>query len=196
MIAAPKTFAVVRQVNDDLKRSKRNPSVLLPLLLTRNRSIWTMDMLMSLNLLDGPILYKTLTRVQCVANVQRLAHAMLLYERNHGKLPDGDWREAVKPYLGANPEQCFRCLGNELAEDETVYALVIGESESSATIPFLIVETATPQKLGKGDGRIDLKTTDDLASLHDGYLVCPRSGAVHLLPRDATKLEELRALLE
>ncbi|MDR0329039.1 MAG: DUF1559 domain-containing protein, partial [Planctomycetaceae bacterium] len=47
-------------------------------------------------------------RTECTENLQRLTLALLLYEKEHGSLPEGDWREAVKPYLGDDAEKCFR----------------------------------------------------------------------------------------
>ncbi|MDR0327250.1 MAG: DUF1559 domain-containing protein, partial [Planctomycetaceae bacterium] len=66
-------------------------------------------------------------RCECADNMKRLTLALLLYEKEHGTLPEGDWREAVKPYLGDDAEKCFRCPSHRnLADDETCYAMIGG----------------------------------------------------------------------
>jgi hypothetical protein len=44
-------------------------------------------------------------QTECAENMQRLVLAMLLYQCEHGKLPDENGMEQIKPYLGENVER-------------------------------------------------------------------------------------------
>jgi hypothetical protein len=93
-------------------------------------------------------------RLQCAENMKRLTLALLLYEKEHGSLPDGDWRAALME--AGVPAQWFRCPScHELAENETVYVM-IGNVPNAVSSPnqILLAEVLQPQKLGEGDGRI------------------------------------------
>jgi hypothetical protein len=68
----------------------------------------------------------------CFDRLQRATLALLLYEAEHGTLPAGDWREAVKPYLGEMPEQYFSC-----PSEGTGYALVLTDAKTPET-PLLV----------------------------------------------------------
>jgi len=142
-------------------------------------------------------------RRQCVENMKLLTLALLLYEKDHGKLPDGDWREAVKPYLGKNADKYFRYPSHpELAEEETTYAMIRRESGETPTTPYtlLLVEVLPPMKMTGNDGTIpetlakfnqteDGQPAEGLGSSHfAGCNVSYRSGAVSFMPR--TILEE------
>jgi hypothetical protein len=152
-------------------------------------------------------------RITCVSNMKRLTLALLLYEKEHGKLPEGDWREAIRPYLGANADEYFQCPSHKLAEGYTSYARISDVPNAvSSPMQILIVEVLQPQKLGVGDGRIPFdKATfwqkdetnpnvrrpegfDGLGSYHwDGINASFRSGAVRFL---GEHVPELRKLLD
>lgn len=183
-------------LDDDIFTPKPTFFNPLPLLFTSSRTHKITDILLGLSGRAIQASRGTEQRLICSANIQRLTLALLLYKNEHGTLPDGDWRESIKPYLGENPKRYFRCPMCQLAEDETAYALVVGEPSSVASpTPFLIVEVAKPQKLGKGDGRVALKTLEELSKIHSDFQMGNRSGAVRFLPKDA-KPEELKELLE
>jgi hypothetical protein len=125
-------------------------------------------------------------RRQCAENMKLLTLALLLYEKDHGTLPDSDWRVAVKPYLGENAERYFRCPSSSAAEDETTYAMIRRESGVMPTTPytFLLVEVYPPMKMSGNDGTIPesmarINKTEGLSSEHPGiFNVSYRSGAV------------------
>ncbi len=154
-------------------------------------------------------------RCECGTNMQRLTLAFLLYEKDHGGLPGGDWREAVKPYLGPEPEKYFRCPSRHLPEGETAYALLDrGDDAAASPHQILLVEVSRPQKLGEGNGRLPLEKArfwqkdpdrpqeqrpadfDGLGSTHTRCInVGYRSGAVQRLDETA-KPEEVARLLD
>jgi hypothetical protein len=155
-------------------------------------------------------------RCECAENMQRLTLALLLYEKDHGKLPEGDWREAIRPYLAGTPAEeagvpakYFRCPSHRLEEGYTAYAM-IGDVPDAVSSPMqiLLVEVSKPQKLGEGDGRIPYekakfwrgeswdspKDFDGLGSYHPGTILAGfRSGAVRSLSETMSpeKLQEL-----
>jgi len=113
-------------------------------------------------------------RRQCFENMRLLTLALLLYEKDHGKLPDGDWREALKTTEragGASPPVMhqdspaglrpplfvFQCPSHPgLADDETTYAMIRRESGEVPTTPYtlLLVEVHPPMKMTGNDGTI------------------------------------------
>jgi hypothetical protein len=151
-------------------------------------------------------------RIECTDNMQRLTLALLLYEKDHGTLPEGDWREAVKPYLGDHAEKYFRCPSHpKLAEGETAYVMIGGVPNPIASPnQILLVEVLQPQKLGEGDGRFPYEKADvwrktmqplpddfnGLGSYHPGGLVVGyRSGAVSFMSSSISP-EKLQSLLD
>ncbi|GHT40924.1 hypothetical protein FACS189443_1960 [Planctomycetales bacterium] len=83
---------------------------------------------------------KALNRNECADNMQRITLALLLYEMEHGKLPDGDWQTAIKSYLGKDADKYFHCP----SDTQTAYALVSNGGD------LLLVETerSKPQPEG------------------------------------------------
>jgi len=152
---------------------------------------------------------------ECPANMQLLTLALLLYEKEHGSMPDGDWREAIKTAeraagrkpAGDAPKDLpadlrpplfvFRCPSHPgLAEDETTYAMV---TDVPNVVPsptqILLVETREPQK----DGRIAFEQAtfeNSLSNHHGGDInVGLRSGAIRSLSKDINPVE-LRKLFD
>ena len=130
---------------------------------------------------------------ECLANMQLLTLALLLYEKEHDKLPDGDWRAAIQPYLAgtpadeANADKYFRCPSCPAAEDETTYVMISGTSNQ-----VLLVETHEPQT---NEPRTLESVMNALGSNHSGSVnVGLRSGAIRSLDKD-TAPDELRKLL-
>ena len=121
---------------------------------------------------------------------------------DNGKLPEGDWREAVRPYLGENADRYFRCPSARLAEGETNYAM-IGNVPNAIASPqqILIVEVAHPQHLGEGDGHISFEQAmefgqNGLGGGHVGGInVGLRSGAVRFINANINS-ERWRSLLD
>ncbi len=155
-------------------------------------------------------------RRTCSDNLKRLTLALLLYEKDHGRLPgeDVDWREAVKPYLGPEPEKIFRCPSHPSAGDVATYAMIAGVGNPNpGPNQILLVEVVQPQKFGEGNGRIprekarfwhdlekpDESRPDDFDGLGGYHYVDVfagfRSGAVLDL-FNATEPEKLKVLIE
>ena len=130
---------------------------------------------------------------ECLANMQLLTLALLLYEKEHGKLPDGDWRAAIQLYFAgtpadeANADKYFRCPSCPAADDETTYVMISGASNQ-----VLLVETHEPQT---NEPRTLESVMNALGSNHSGSVnVGLRSGAIRSLDKD-TAPDELRKLL-
>ena len=150
-------------------------------------------------------------RRQCVENMKLLTLALLLYEKDHGTLPDGDWREAIRPYLGENADKYFRCPSHPgLAEDETTYAMIRRESGVTPNTPHTLslVEVFPPMKMTGNDGTIlesqaIINRTDDwrqptegLSSHHPGgFNVSYRSGAIAIVS-DSVSTDKLQSLID
>jgi len=163
MIAEGKTIEG-RELEDNLKLSSRNP---LAFLFARSRTIRFVDQISTIPSVGVGVMQETWHRAECTDNLQRLTIALLLYEQEHGKMPEGneddDWREAIRPYLGADADKYFRCPSYpELAEGETTYAMIRRESgEIAVPAPntLLLVEVHPPMKLfGEGNGTISAAT--------------------------------------
>jgi len=155
-------------------------------------------------------------RRQCAENLKLLTLALLLYEKDHGKLPDGDWREAVKPYLAGTPAtrgdveeagvpaKYFRCPSHPgLADDETTYAMIRRESGVTPATPYtlLLVEVLPPMKMTGNDGAIPtalarFNQPEGLSSNHSGGIVVSyRSGAVAFIS-ESMSTDKLQSLID
>jgi hypothetical protein len=99
-------------------------------------------------------------RCECTENMQRLTLALLLYEKDYGKIPDNNWQTAIRSYLGDHAEHYFRCPTSGLAEGETSYLLVNDGSDK------LLIETKPSDPHSAGSFH------------HWGYNTGYRSGAV------------------
>jgi hypothetical protein len=140
-------------------------------------------------------------RRQCFMNMKLLTLALLLYEKDNGSLPDDDWREAVKPYLGEDSARYFRCPSCPMADDETTYVMIRRESGETPTTPYalLLVETLPPMKMSGNDGTIPVAeairqlTASEESRHHTSNIVSYRSGAVSAIPTsvDVETLEKL-----
>jgi hypothetical protein len=80
-----------------------------------------------------PTILGNFQRDECIVRLQRLTIALLMYEAEHGNLPEGDWRLAITPYLGEVGEDFFRC-----PSQGTGYALVLTGTTTPDTL--LLVE--------------------------------------------------------
>jgi hypothetical protein len=131
-------------------------------------------------------------RLECSENMQRLTLAILLYQSEHGKLPDDNWAAGV-------PAKYFSCRSNPSPTGETTYALVryadtVADPRSHDTI--LLVELTEPVAIDKAviivDEVLERKRT---GSLHSGGMnVAYRSGAVRFLTSTTGDAELLRSL--
>jgi hypothetical protein len=152
---------------EEILKPSGNPYNPLPLLFVRSRTNRLSDTLVSLTIPAIDAARGAWERVECIENMQRLTLALLLHEMEHGSLPEGDWREAIKREPGTaikrepgtvSPKETaeFRCPSHPgLAEGETAYAMIGGVSNPAPTPnQILLVEIREPQKLGEGDGRI------------------------------------------
>jgi len=75
----------------------------------------------------APIMSNQLKRMKhqgSSENMQRLALAILLYQLEHGKMPDENWATQIEKYLGDNPEQYFSAPYNPSPKGMTIYAMV------------------------------------------------------------------------
>ena len=190
----------------------------IPKLLTANgRGMIAGDLLVAMLIPATRVLEEATQRSRCAENMQRLTLALLLYEKEHGALPDGDWREALKTVDGRQQTAAnFRCPScRDLAENETTYVM-IGDVPDSVSSPnqILIAEVLQPQKFGEGDGRLPFekatfwyrgiarprelhpKDFDGLGSYHAGGCNFGfRNGAVRFIAK-TIKPEELQKLLD
>ena len=143
-----------REFDDNMRETSSISLPPLPLLFVRSRTHTIMDALSTLFIPAMQAEREASRRMECVENMQRLTLALLLYEKEHGSLPDGDWRAALmKTGVPAQWFQCPSCHG--LAEDETTYAM-IGNVPNAVSSPnqILLAEVLQPQKFGEGDGRL------------------------------------------
>jgi len=169
----------------DPSRQSWNP---LPFFAKRNRTERIMDSLIALFIPAVQAAQEAWNRTECAENLQRLTLALLLYEKEHGSLPDGDWREALKTADGRQQTAAeFRCPSHRgLAEDETTYAMVRNVPNAMPSPnQILLVELREPQRLGEGDGRISFEQATfetGIGSNHPGGInVGLRSGAVRFI---------------
>jgi hypothetical protein len=168
----------------------------LPLLFVRSRTNRFADTMTALIIPAMQAAREAFKRSECMDNMQRLTLALLLYEKEHGSLPEGDWREALGEPATASP--VFRCPSHpKLAEGETTYAMIGGVPNPVASPnQILLVEVMQPQKLGEGDGRIPYEKIDGLGSDHPGgFIVGYRSGAVCFISKTVSP-EVLQSLLD
>jgi hypothetical protein len=193
--------------------SRWNP---LPLLFVHSRTKRLVDSYSALFIPALQAAREAERRLECASNMQRLTLALLLYEKDHGNMPEGDWREAIRPYLGDNADRYFQCPTHGLAEGETNYAMIGGVSNESPTPnQILLVEVFQPQKLGEGDGRIPLEKAklwrkhvmfppniprpddwDGLGSFHTGGVnATHRNGAARFIS-ESINPEFLQSLLD
>lgn len=70
--------------------------------------------------------------IYCRQNLRKIALALLIYEREKGKLPDGNWQDEITPLLGEYAKYYFRNPWHQWNEEKTSYALVRYESEEKA----------------------------------------------------------------
>jgi len=77
------------------------------------------DMLITLLLPATSACCEAVRRAECADNFQRLALAILLYEHEHGKMPDENWAEQI-----GVPATYFSCPSNLSPQGMTTYALV------------------------------------------------------------------------
>ena len=189
------------------RQSAGSPYNPLPLLFVRSRTDRIMRTLMSLFIPAVQAGREAWRRNECLENMQRLTLALLLYEKEHGSLPEGDWREAIRPYLGEDADRYFQCPSHRLGEGETNYAM-IGGVENGVDSPnrILIAEVMQPQRLGEGDGRLPVAKAqfgnygdtdfDGLGSRHPGGInIGMRSGGLRFISV-TTKPDVLQSLLD
>jgi hypothetical protein len=188
---------------EDILTQELTPSTLL---FVRSRTNLFANTMSSLLIPSIQSARESWRRAECAENMQRLTFALLLYEKEHGKLPEGDWRVAIRPYLGENPDKYFLCPSHKLEEGYTSYAMV-GDVPNMVASPLqiLLVEVSEPQKFDEGDGRIPFEQAqfgreNGLSSIHPvgihaGVIAGFRSGAVHFIEKK-TKPEEWQQLLD
>ena len=134
----------------------------------------------------------------CSGNLHRLAWAVLLYQLEHGEMPDENWTAQLAPYLGENPAQYFSCPANPSPEGKTSYALVrYGDEVSEGSVLF--VELAVPVPFDEAvisyDEVLEGTRTGGFHGTGAGYrFAAYRSGAVLLLPNYMNEEELLRSL--
>ena len=153
---------LVDEIDEALRKPQHWP---LRLPTVRSRSLLMADTLSSLFIPAMQAGREAYRRIECAENMQTLTLALMLYEKEHGKLPNGDWREAIRPYLGDDSENIFRCPSCSMPEGYTTYALIDHATPQvdtpgtpsparELTNKILIVEAFPAMKLGEGTGRI------------------------------------------
>jgi len=145
---------------------------------------------------------ESIHRAKCADNIQRLALAMLLYQHEHGTMPDENWTTQIQKYLDENPEQYFSCSTNPSANGMTTYALVqYGNSDDTVAGSrdlILFVELSEAMPLDKAvvsvDDMLEWKQTKN--GHPGGMNVALRNGAVRFvsLYSDSSKAEWRRLL--
>jgi hypothetical protein len=113
------------------KRASWNP---LRYLTVQSRSEQVAHGLVNITTLGSDATQTYYQKAECSARLKRLTLALLLYEAEHGSMPVGDWREAIKPYLGEVPVGYFGC-----PTEKAGYALVLTDTKTPETL--LLVET-------------------------------------------------------
>jgi hypothetical protein len=152
-----------------------------------------------------------LHRLLCSENMHRLAWAILLYQHEHGTMPnatpDENWAVQIEKYLGENPEQYFSCPTTPSPEGMTTYAMVqygdaiideSGDTVAGSLGSILLVELKEAVPLDKAVVSVDDVLEWKLTKYgHPGGMnVTLRSGAVRFvsLYNDKTKAEWRRLL--
>ncbi|MDR1923761.1 MAG: hypothetical protein LBQ66_05235 [Planctomycetaceae bacterium] len=120
-----------------------------------------------------------LQRSECVGNMQLLTLALLMYEKEHGKLPDENWQEAIRPYLGDNPDKLFCCPTSGLADRaSTMYRLTKDDKK------FILTETELQVDDSNSSGSIKMVTAMHNGGANFAY----KNGAVKFIsPRQLQK---------
>ena len=136
-------------------------------------------------------------RIECAENMQRLALAILLYQIEHGQLPDENWAIHIKKYLGEKPERFFSCPANLAPEGQTTYAMVQYGSELPDNLnTILLVELKEPVPFEQAVISVEDVLARKGGSLRfgGGMNTAYRSGAVRLL-WETFPAEDLKKLL-
>ena len=136
-------------------------------------------------------------KIECAENMQRLALAILLYQLEHGQLPDESWAMQIRKYLGEKPERFFACPANPAPEGQTTYALVqYGEKLPSNPDTILLVELKEPVPFDQAVISVDDVLAHKGGSLHfgGGMNTAYRSGAVRFL-WETYPVEDMKKLL-
>ncbi|MCL2710001.1 MAG: DUF1559 domain-containing protein [Planctomycetaceae bacterium] len=141
-------------------------------------------------------------RAECADNMQRLALAIMLYQLEHGKMPDANWAVQIEKYLGDGApgdgaERYFSCPSNPTAKGETVYALIqYGDTVPDSRDMLLLVELLEPVPLDKAVITVEevLARNRTGGSHPAGMNVAHRNGAVRFLSHSVSEVE-LRQLL-
>ena len=123
-------------------------------------------------------------RIECAENMQRLAFAILLYQIEHGQLPDENWATHIKKYLGEKPERFFSCPANLAPEGQTTYAMVQYGNELPDNLnTILLVELKEPVPFEQAVISVEDVLARKGGSLRfgGGMNAAFRSGAVRLL---------------
>jgi hypothetical protein len=140
-----------------------------------------------------------------------LVLAILLYQCEHGKLPDEHWVEALKAADGGRQtaedwKRWFSCPTHPAPKGETTYALVqYGDTLPENPDTIILVELAEAVPLDKAvisaDEVLELIRLDDKprgqrrVKAHPGIInVAYRSGAVRVLSESVEEAELLRLL--
>jgi hypothetical protein len=129
--------------------------------------------------------------------MQRLALAILLYQLEHGKLPDENWAVQIEKYLGEDAERYFSCSSNPVPKGMTTYAMVqYGDELPTNLDTILLVELAESVPLDKAVITVDeVLARQRTGSSHTGGMnVAHRSGAVRRLSENTEEVELLRML--
>lgn len=119
-------------------------------------------------------------QTDCMMRLRRLALALLIYEKEHGRLPNDNWRQAIRPLLGDDPDRYFRCPACSSTENVSTYALV-------RRGPLLLVELATPLPVDAPDPPLDRSLC---GSGHGSFTVAYRNGTVKHLEARLTPQDE------
>ena len=186
--------------------SKSIPGKLISLLTPNGRGEIVADILIDMLVPALDATEGAAHRSECTENVQRLALAILLYQLEHGELPDKNWATQIEPYLAGTPAPAagvpanyFSCPANPSAEGFTTYALVqYDDTVAVSRDTLMLVELAKAVPLAEAVITVEevlaRKRWGNVHYYSGGMNVAHQSGAVRLLSETVEEEELLRML--
>lgn len=181
--------------HDNIAPPEMNPSLFLNLLTVPRRSKIGAKTFLSIMMPAMEIAAEAVRRNHCSVNLKRLQLALMMYKADQGAFPGEDWIEKIKPYLGAEPEQYFRCSSNKNPAEGSQYALVLYEKSPASLDSLLLVEVLNPLPFDRATIKPGdfLHKNGSIGSLHRGGLnFAKRDGSVGFLSTTAAAEERER----
>jgi hypothetical protein len=119
-------------------------------------------------------------RSDCAYNMKRLVLALLIYKAEHGELPQSDWIEKIKPYLGEHFAQYLCCPSCSVQEEgKTNYALILYDKLPKDLNTFLLVELREPVPFEQAVVSVDNVVTDFIQKNPNGSMKAGQVGSAY-----------------